>query len=158
VFKVCMVLLSQPLQSTGSARPACWLFNSKLCPSGGLTGRSRQVWNQAIAEATKPDRFILSIAVWTGPGLALGPRTDPARGSRACAWSHRCSGPGRVQMIAIKRHRTFRAFTGHSFFTKRKLFVVAIILCSWYCRAPKTNPTYLIFSGIFAAAPSQKYF
>jgi hypothetical protein len=49
--------------------------------------------------------------------------------------------------------RTFRAFSGHYFLAKKKLFIVALILCSWHSRAPETNPTDSIFSGIFVAAP-----
>jgi hypothetical protein len=60
-FQSCVVLLSQPLESNVKARPACLLFSRKLCPSDGTTGRSRQVWDRAIAEATKPVRFVLSI-------------------------------------------------------------------------------------------------
>jgi hypothetical protein len=56
------------------------------------------------------------------------------------------------------RTRTFRAFAGHSFSAKKKLFVVALILCSWHSRAPEINPIDLIFLGIFEAGPSLKQF
>jgi hypothetical protein len=49
--------------------------------------------------------------------------------------------------------RTSRAFSGHSFIVKKKLFVVALILCSWHSRAQETNPTDLIFSGILDSCP-----
>jgi hypothetical protein len=42
-FLACVLLLSQPLESNAEARPACWLFSSKLCPSDDLqveVGRS----------------------------------------------------------------------------------------------------------------------
>jgi hypothetical protein len=86
-----------------------------------------------------------------GPGLALGPLPDPARGP----------GLGLVAQIMFRSgtasndsnqalYRTFQAFSGHSFFAKKNLFVVTLVVCSWHC------PTYLIFSGIFVAAPSHK--
>jgi hypothetical protein len=55
-------------------------------------------------------------------------------------------------------YRIFRAFSGHSFLAKKKLFVVALILCSWHSWASETNPTHLIFSRIFVAYHSQIWF
>jgi hypothetical protein len=53
-------------------------------------------------------------------------------------------------------YRTFRAFSGHYFFAKQKLFLAALILYIYmHIRAPETNYTDLIFSGIFVANPSQ---
>jgi hypothetical protein len=65
------------------------------------------------------------------------------------------SGPGSNDSNQTS-HRAFRAFSGHSICPNKELFVVALILCSWHSRAPETNPTDLIFSGIFVAAPSHK--
>jgi hypothetical protein len=89
-----------------------------------------------------------------GPGP--GPRPDPPRG------------PGLVAQIMFGFGpcsnysnqtwcRTFRAFSDHYFFAEKTLFVVALILCLWHSRAPQTNPTDLIFSGIFVAAPPPRH-
>jgi hypothetical protein len=64
------------------------------------------------------------------------------------------SGPGSglIKKIAIKRYIENFELSRAIFFSQRKSF-------SSYARdsrAPETNPTYLIFSGIFVAAPSQK--
>jgi hypothetical protein len=71
------------------------------------------------------------------------------------------SGPssGLVQMIGIKRYiEHFGLSRAILFFSKEKLFVIALIVSSWHSRAPERNPTDLIFSGIFVAASSQKQF
>jgi hypothetical protein len=63
------------------------------------------------------------------------------------------SGPGSclVQMEAIKKIEYF-GLSCVIFFAKKKLFVMALILCLWHSWAP----TDLIFSGIFIAATFQK--
>jgi hypothetical protein len=89
----------------------------------------------------------------TGPGLALGPEPDPDSTDNVRV----CAGFGYGSNYSNQTlYRIFRAFSGNSFFAKKKLFLVALILCSWHNRGPETNPTYLTFSGIFVAAPSQK--
>jgi hypothetical protein len=62
-----------------------------------------------------------------------------------------------VHMIASKHYiEHFGLSQAIPFFVKIKLFIVALILCLWHSRAPEANPTDLIFSGIFVAAPLQK--
>jgi hypothetical protein len=59
-----------------------------------------------------------------GSGLGLNSAQRSGLGAQ-------CSGSGLVQMTAIKREiEKFRAFSGHSFFAKKKLFVIVLILCS----------------------------
>jgi hypothetical protein len=52
-----------------------------------------------------------------------------------------------------KLHKTFRAFSGHSFFREEALF-----LSSLHSRAPETDPVDFILSWIFVPAFSQKKF
>jgi hypothetical protein len=78
ILHACVVLLSQPLESNTKARPERWLFSSKPSPSDGPTGRSGQVWDRAIAEATKPAHFVLSIELGTE-----GPKTAFRRGKKS---------------------------------------------------------------------------
>jgi hypothetical protein len=128
---------------------------------------------------------MLSSGLWPCEDLQVDTNVSEERTAYKCMWcyntedQHRhlhrrenlklwvCTGPGLVEQIMLGSgpgsndrtqtlYRTFRAFSGHSFFAKKKLFVVAIILCSWHSRAPEMNPIDLIFSGIFVAAPSQK--
>jgi hypothetical protein len=97
----------------------------------------------------------LRLEVCTGLRVVLGSRPDPARGPGLGAQIMFGSGPGSNDSNETL-YREFRAFSDYSFFAKRKLFVVALILCSWHSQALETNPTDLTFSGIFLAAPSQK--
>jgi hypothetical protein len=103
------------------------------------------------------------LKVCTVPVLSLGPRAPP--GPRAGPGP----GPDSTDNVRVQAgfgpgsndsnqmlNRIFRAFSGHSLFAKKKLFVVTLMLCSLHSRAPETNPTDLIFSGIFVAARCQK--
>jgi hypothetical protein len=58
-----------------------------------------------------------------------------------------CAGPGAQIMFG----------PGHTFFADKKL-LLPLILSSWHSRAPEANPSGLILSRIFVAAPYQKYF
>jgi hypothetical protein len=69
------------------------------------------------------------VEVCTGPGLDLSPRPDQARGLGLGAQIMFGSGPGSNDSNETL-YRTFRASWGHSLFTKKKLFVVALKLCS----------------------------
>jgi hypothetical protein len=82
--------------------------------------------------------------------------------------SARARGPGRVQMIAIRRYTEHFGlyWTIYFFFFSLSLSLLLLLLQivsysqlrSSYVTQPssKTNPTDLIFSGIFVAAPFQK--
>jgi hypothetical protein len=47
-------------------------------------------------------------------------------------------------------------FLGPFFSAKKKLFVLALTLCSWHSRTPETKHIDLIHSVTFAAAPQKK--
>jgi hypothetical protein len=83
--------------------------------------------------------------IMLGPGPGLGLIAQIIFGS----------GPG-ANYSSQTLHKTFWAFSGYRFLAMKKLFVVAFILYSRHSWAPETNPTDLIFSGIFVAPLSQK--
>jgi hypothetical protein len=91
------------------------------------------------------------VEVCTGSGLARG----SGLGMVAQIIFGSVPGSGLVQRIAIKCIEHFE-ISRAIIFSQRKLFVVALILCSWHSRAMETNPTDLIYPGILVAAPSQK--
>jgi hypothetical protein len=113
-----------------------------------------QSWSHRASKCNKSAHVqVLNLEVCTDPGLTLGPRHDTAREP----------GPGLVAQIMFgfgpgsndtnqTLYRTFRAFWNHSFFfffAKNKLFVVALILCSWRSRAPEKIPSTFDFLGDF---------
>jgi hypothetical protein len=81
-----------------------------------------------------------------GPGLALGPWPDLARGPGLVAQIMFGSGP--YSDDGNQTTQNISGFLGPSFFASKKLFVATLILCLWQSRAAETNPTDLIFSGI----------